>query len=370
MHIVQALVSLNIGGSELVATELSEYLIAGGHKVTLIAADGPLGPRVRASGAKHLDWPIGKKRLATLRYIKRLSEWFATEKPDIVHVHSRLPAWICWRAINRMPTNQRPALVTTMHGHYSVSRYSSVMARGRKTIAVSEHIRRYTQRNYPLASTDDVITIHGGASRELFPYGYQHPPGWRVQAEKEFPELQNKRWLLLPGRITRWKGHVDFMHLIAALKVDFPDIQGLSVGGGRVGSRYQLELEALAEKTGIGERMTFTGNRLDIRDWMSASEVVFNLSNDPPEAFGRTVLEALCLGRPMIAWDHGGAAEILAAMFPQGAVKPLDFELLETRTRKFLQQQPTVAASNAFSLETSMRRHLEVYQELMVDQLK
>ena len=140
MHIVQALVSLNIGGSELVATELSEYLTARGNKVTIIAADGPLGPRARASGATHLDWPIGKKRLATLRFIKRLSEWFAIEKPEIVHVHSRLPAWICWRAINRMPPDQRPALVTTMHGNYSISRYSSVMARGRKTIAVSEHI--------------------------------------------------------------------------------------------------------------------------------------------------------------------------------------------------------------------------------------
>lgn len=368
MHIVQALVSLNVGGSELVATELSEYLVGCGHKVTIIAADGPLGPRARACGATHLDWAIGKKRLATLRYIKRLSEWFATEKPDIVHVHSRLPAWICWRAINRMAVEQRPALVTTMHGHYSVSRYSSVMARGRKTIAVSEHIRRYTLKNYQLASPDDVVTIHGGASRELFPYNHQPAPGWKQGVETEFPELQNKRWLLLPGRITRWKGHVDFMHLIGALARDHPDIQGLFVGGGKAGSRYQLELQALAEKTGIGDRITFTGNRLDIRDWMSASELIFNLSNDPPEAFGRTVLESLCLGRPIIAWDHGGAAEILASMFPQGAVSPLDFQLLEKRTREFLQQPAMVEASNAFSLDASMRKHLAVYQELMMDQ--
>ncbi|NOR20102.1 MAG: glycosyl transferase, partial [Xanthomonadales bacterium] len=72
--------------------------------------------------------------------------------------------------------------------------------------------------------------------------------------------------------------------------------------------------------------------------------------------------------RPMIAWDHGGEAEILAAMFPQGAVKPLDFKQLELRARDFLQQQPLVEASNAFSLETSMRKHLDVYQELMMDQ--
>lgn len=369
MHIVQALVSLNIGGSELVATELSEYLISCGHKVTIIAANGPLGLRARASGAAHLDWPIGKKRLVTLRYIRRLSVWFEAEKPDIVHVHSRLPAWICFKAINRLAPHDRPALVTTMHGHYSVSRYSSIMARGKKTIAVSEHIRKYTLKNYPLASPDDVVTIHGGASRELFPYNYKYSTAWRERTETEIPALRGKRWLLLPGRITRWKGHVDFMHLIGALVKDFPDIQGLFVGGGKPGSRYQLELEALAEKTGIGDRITFTGNRLDIRDWMSASEVVFNLSNDPPEAFGRTVLESLCLGCPLIAWNHGGAAEILAEMFPQGAVPAQDFQQLEARAREFLLDKPKVKQSSVFSLEQSMSRQLAIYQELIMDKL-
>jgi glycosyltransferase involved in cell wall biosynthesis len=219
-----------------------------------------------------------------------------------------------------------------------------------------------------LASESDVVTIHGGASRDLFPYHHQPSAGWREQVEKEFPELQGKRWLLLPGRITRWKGHVDFMHLIGVLIREFPDIQGLFVGGGRAGSRYQLELEALAEKTGIGDNITFTGNRLDIRDWMTASEIVFNLSNDPPEAFGRTVLESLCLGCPMIAWNHGGAAEILATMFPQGAVTPLDFKQLEDRAREFLLHKPDVKQSDAFSLVQSMSKHLAVYQELMMDQ--
>ena len=116
---------------------------------------------------------------------------------------------------------------------------------------------------------------------------------------------------------------------------------------------------------GIRERITFTGDRLDIRDWMAASELVFNLSNDPPEAFGRTVLETLCLGRPMIAWNHGGAAEIMAAMFPAGAVEPLDFKGLENRARAFLAEPPRVAESQAFTLGESMKKHLDVYQELM-----
>ena len=92
---------------------------------------------------------------------------------------------------------------------------------------------------------------------------------------------------------------------------------------------------------------------------------MFNLSNDPPEAFGRTVLETLCLGRPMIAWDHGGAAEILAAMFPEGKIRPLDFAGLEEKTRAFLDSPPVVGESKAFTLDESMNRHLDVYRALL-----
>lgn len=365
MHVVQALVSLNVGGSELVATELSEFLTAQGHTVTIIAADGPIGERARACGARHLDWPIGKKRLSTLKYISRLGDWFTREQPDIVHVHSRLPAWICWRALRRVEPGIRPEFLTTMHGHYTVTGYSSIMARGRRTIAVSEHIRRYTLRNYPAAQADDIVTIHGGASREDFPFGHRPAAGWRQKVEAEFPQLRGKRWLLLPGRVTRWKGHVDFLDLMARLAQDYPDAHGLIVGGCKAGSRYQAELETLADKMGLENRLTFTGDRLDIRDWMASSELVFNLSNDPPEAFGRTVLETLCLGRPLIAWDHGGAAEIMAAMFPQGAVAPLDFSELEARVRRFLDDPPTVSESGAFTLQESMNKHLAVYRDLI-----
>jgi glycosyltransferase involved in cell wall biosynthesis len=363
MHVVQALASMNIGGSELVATELSEYLVSKGHQVTVVAADGPIGGRVRAAGAQHLDWAIGKKRLSTLGLIRKLSEWLDKEEPDLVHVHSRFPAWICWLAMRRQK-GRRPQFVTTMHGHYSVSRYSSVMAMGAVTIAVSEHIRQYTLQNYPYTGSDGIVTIHGGASREDFPYGHSPASGWREMVDTEFPELRDKRWLLLPGRVTRWKGHVDFMQLLSGLS-DHPDLHGVIVGGCRKGSRYLAELQSLSDKYGLSDRITFTGDRLDIRDWMAASDLIFNLSNDPPEAFGRTVLESLCLGKPLIAWNQGGPSEILASMFPDGAVPPLDYAELEKLVREFIDSPPKVKSSMAFSLESSMHKHLALYQELL-----
>jgi glycosyltransferase involved in cell wall biosynthesis len=361
VHIVQALVSLNLGGSELVAVELSEFAASAGHRVTVIATDGPLGERTRACGATHLDWAIGKKRLGTLRYISRLRNWLIDEQPDVLHVHSRLPAWICELALRGLDPAIRPVYITSMHGHYSVSRYSAVMAGGDRVIAVSDHIRQYTLHNYPSTDPDRVVTVHGGISHRLFPYGYEPTPEWRAQSIKDFPELQGKRLICLPGRLSRYKGHVDFIELVAGLLPEIPDIHGIVVGKAKPGSRYRDELEGLAERYGVLDRITFTGARMDIRDWLAVSEIAYSLCSDPPEAFGRTVPEALHLGTPVIGWDHGGVQETLAILFPQGAVTPGDRNVLHERSREFLLHKPVVNENPAFGLRESMEKTMTLY---------
>ena len=367
MHIVQVLVSLNLGGSELVAVELAEFLSAAGHRVTVIAADGPLGERLRASGATLLDWPVGRKRPGTLRYSGRLRRWLRAEQPDVLHVHSRLPAWICRIALRGLGGDPRPAFVTSMHGHYSVNRYSAVMAGGDRVIAVSDHILAYTLHNYPDTDPARVVTVCGGVDREAFPHGHRPPTDWFRQSLSEFPELRDRRWICLPGRLSRYKGHVDFIELVSRLLPAVPDIHGVIVGKARPGSRYRDELEGLAERYGVLDRITFTQARMDMREWMAASEIVYSLCADPPEAFGRTVPEALHLGVPVIGWDHGGVQETLAAMFPQGAVTPGDRKQLLDRSLVFLQRRPAVAPSTAFGLHESMQATLAVYHAAIAD---
>ncbi len=361
MHVVQALAALSIGGSEFVATELTEYLVRQGARVTVLAAPGPLSRRVEAAGAECLPWPVNRKRPGTLRYIGRLRRWLAEARPDLVHVHSRLPALLAWHALKKLPAQSRPALVTSMHGHYSVSRYSGHMARGDAVIAVSQVIRDYTLHNYPVEE-QRVHVVHGGASRDEFPYGYRPDEAWFRNTVEQFPELRGKRWLCLPGRLSRYKGHGEFINLIAGLADDYPDIHGVIVGAGRAGSRYHDELVGLAIAGGVRDRITFTGVREDIREWMAASELVFNLCSEPPEAFGRTVLEALYLGRPVVAWNHGGVAEILAGLYPFGAVPPDNPAALRAQTATFLRDAPPVGQQDAFSLESSMRKTLDVYR--------
>jgi glycosyltransferase involved in cell wall biosynthesis len=361
VHIVQALVSLNLGGSELVAVELAEHARSLGHRVTVMAAGGPLTGRIQDCGAEHLDWPIGRKRLGTLSYVGRIREWIGREKPDVLHVHSRLPAWMCHLALRKLPASSRPACITSMHGQYSVSRYSAVMAGGDRVIAVSDHIREYTLANYPGTDPNRVVTVHGGISREQFPHGYQPTGQWLEDCFREFPELRGRRLLCLPGRLSRYKGHTEFLELLARLRNEADDIHGLIVGKARPGSRYRDELEGLAQRYGISGHLTFTGPRADMRDWLSISAIVYSLCSDPPEAFGRTVPEALHLGVPVIGWNHGGVRETLAALFPAGAVTPGDDETLFNKSIDFLRHRPEVAPSQAFGLQESMEKTMAVY---------
>lgn len=368
MHVVQALVSLGIGGSEMVAVETTEFLRAAGHRVTVVAAGGPLLNRVTAAGADFLEWPIGRKRLGTLSYIRQLRAWLIENPADIVHVHSRLPAWICYLALRKLPPDIRPVFITSMHGQYSVSSYSAIMARGDFVIAVSNHIRNYTLKNYLPSPSPSLVTIYGGTSRDDFPFGYQPSDDWLHKTFAEFPRLKNKRILLLPGRLSRYKGHATFIELLAVLRSEFDDIHGVILGRAKPGSRYINELEGLAERHKLGDILTFCGMRTDMRDWMTASSLVFNLCSDPPEAFGRIAPEALSLGVPVIGWNHGGVQEVLHEMFQPGAVEPDNLPALIQKTREFLLEPPAVDKSDAFSLQNSMEQTMSLYHAALEEE--
>jgi glycosyltransferase involved in cell wall biosynthesis len=370
MHIVQVLVSLNLGGSELVAVELSEHAAALGHRVSVIAAKGPLAGRVDACGAQRLNWPIGRKRPGTLKFVRQLRQWISEERPDVLHAHSRLPAWICRLALRGLDPEQRPAWITSMHGQYSVNRYSAVMAGGDRVIAVSDYIREYTLRNYPFTDPQRVITVHGGISHEAFPAGYRPNAAWTTKMLEDFPELREKRLICLPGRLSRYKGHADFVELLARLAERVPDIHGVIVGKAREGSRYRDQLEGLAERYAVLDRLTFTGARTDMRDWLASSEIVCSLCADPPEAFGRTVPEALHLGVPVIGWNHGGVRETLAALFPEGAIPPGDRAELFERSLAFLARRPKVPENTAFGLRESMRKTMAVYDSALQEKTR
>jgi glycosyltransferase involved in cell wall biosynthesis len=196
--------------------EVSRHLVSCGHQSLVVSHGGRLVPSLQKDGGIHITLPVHKKRLGSLRQVGVLRELFDKEKPDIVHARSRVPAWLAWLAWRKLDQHNRPRFLTTFHGFYSVNFYSKIMTRGEKIIAVSHSVKDFILRNYPSVREEQIVVIHRGIDPRHFPRGFQPDPSWLATWQNDFPELQDKQLLLMPGRITRWKGQQDFLQLIAS----------------------------------------------------------------------------------------------------------------------------------------------------------
>jgi glycosyltransferase involved in cell wall biosynthesis len=367
LTVVQMLPALESGGVEKGTLEVGRHLVQNGHRSIVISAGGRMVAQLEREGSEHVAWPVGAKRLSTLRYIWKVREFLAREKPDILHLRSRLPAWIGYRAWKGLPPETRPHLVTTVHGPYTPGRYSSVMVRGERVIAISDMIRAYILRNYPWVDPAIIRVIPRGVDPQAYPHGYQPPAEWLGKWRAQYPGLKGKYVITLPGRLTRWKGQEDFIRVLAGLKQRGLPVHGVLVGDAHPRKQYYAdELRAQARAAGLETDITFTGHRADVKEIMAVSDVVLSLSLDP-EAFGRVSLEALTLGVPVAAYDHGGVAEQLAAVFPEGRVPVGNTAAAEEKLARWYTHRPTVPLTHPFTLERMLRSTLEAYLELASD---
>lgn len=365
MKIVQTLPELNGGGVERGTLELAAFLVRQGHESIVISHGGRMVATLEQAGSRHITLPVHRKNPLTLLQVPALRRFLTEEKPDILHIRSRAPGWVAWLAWRGMDPTTRPHLVSTVHGFYSVNRYSAVMTRGERVIAVSHSIRDYILKNYPTTHTCHIRVIPRGVSPDAFPRGFLPDTAWLTRWQTENPQLSNKKTILLPGRLTRWKGHEDFLALIAELKKSNLNIHGLIAGEAHARKpAYAGELRDLARSLGIESDITFLGHRTDLREVMSVSDLVLSLSNDP-EAFGRVSLEAMALGVKTAGYDHGGVAEQLADLYPQGRVPPGDLAALADTCRRLLESDELPAPVDApYTLDSMCRSTLAVYQEL------
>lgn len=365
MKVLQILPELNSGGVERGTLEIARALVANGDEAVVVSNGGRLVGALEKSGARHVSFPVHRKSLKSLLKVRALRRLFEQEKPDVIHIRSRVPGWLAWLAWRKMDPRTRPHLVSTVHGFYSVNAYSKIMTCGERVIAVSDSIRAYILNNYPDVSAANIRVIHRGASPEEFPRGYRPDAAWMEEWRKAQPQLAGKKVLLLPGRITRWKGQEDFIALIAALKKAGLAVHGLIAGETHPKKKdYATELKHMAESLGVSADVTFLGHRSDVRDVMSVSDAVFSLSREP-EAFGRVSLEAASLGRVVIGYDHGGVGEQLRVLYPQGLVPLADETALLATTMRLLANPEVPADVRAPFTQAAMQEAtLAVYREV------
>jgi glycosyltransferase involved in cell wall biosynthesis len=362
LTVVQLIPALRSGGAERSALEIARALVQAGHRSVVISAGGRLVEQLKAEGSEHVTLDIGSKSLRTLTKLGALRRVLRELKPDIVHARSRLPAWLGWWALKGMA--RRPHFITTVHGLNSPGRYSAILVRGERVIAVSQTMRDYVLSHYRWLEPAKVRVIPRGIDPAAFPYGHRPDDAWQKAFFAEYPELTGGPLLTLPARGTRLKGHHDAIELLADLKRRGVEARLLLLGVVEPGREaYLEELRKLISLRGVTSQVVLAPPRADIHDIYAVSTLVLQLSNQP-ESFGRTVIEALSLCRPVLGYAHGGVGELLAELYPAGRVPPGDRERLVERAAELLRVAPPISPLQSYRLIDMQQATLALYEEV------
>ncbi len=363
LTVLQLLPALESGGVERSTLEIARALVAAGPPSRVASAGGRLVAQLEVEGSEHVALDLGRKRPWVLRHVWTLRRLLSALRPDIVHARSRLPAWIAQLALRGLP-QPSPHFLTTAHGLNSPSPYSAIMARGERVICVSGCVRQHLLRHYPDTDPARLRVIPRGIEPGDFPRGLRADPAWRAALAQDWPALDRGRLLLMPGRGTRLKGHAAAITLLAGLVGRGVDARLWLLGAAEAGrERYLDELRAQAEALGVAQRLTITPARSDVAQAYACSDLVLQLS-EKPEAFGRTVIEALAIGRPVLGWAHGGVGELLDELYPAGAVPLGEAEGLLARAASLLEAAPPPPPAIPYTLSAMQQSTLALYAEV------
>lgn len=309
LNIVQILPELDEGGVEGETLDLAIYLANAGHRSMVISGGGRLVKQLSDSGGIHIRWPqIGEKSIRCLKYVKKLRHFIEKEKIDIIHLRSRLPAWIGYLAWKTLPPMTRPALVTTFHGFYSVNSYSTIMTKGERIIAVSKVITEHMQENYNV-NAKNIELIHGGCDTKIFdPASVSKKRVDFFRKKWQLPE-DNTPIIMLPGRLTQWKGQDVFIESLSLVK-KIPFF-AVCVGEAEENSSYTKKLRERIYRYNLQDKVKLVGHCADMPAALLTADLVVSASSTQPEAFGKVAIEAMAMSKPVVSTRHGGSLETI-----------------------------------------------------------
>ncbi len=311
--LLQIIPDLAAGGAERTTVEMAEAITNAGGRALVISQGGRLERQLANAGGELITMKVASKNPLRIRAnAEAMAKLIATQSIDLVHARSRAPAWSAYRATQQTQT----PFVTTYHGAYSgVSgpkrRYNSVMAKGDLVIANSDWTAAHIIGVHG-TDPDTVVTIPRGVDFDLF------DPA-RVAAERidrlrqawEIDPSDGRLTLLLPGRLTSWKGQHLAIDALAALSGEERVGLRLILAGDAQGrAKYVAELENSIITNGLGGVVSIVGHCSDMPAACALADIILAPSTRP-EAFGRVAAEASAMAKPVIVADHGGQREIV-----------------------------------------------------------
>ena len=370
--VLQVLPALETGGVERGTVEMAAAIAGAGGTALVASAGGRMVPEVEHAGGRHVTLPLrARTPLAIWRNAGRLASLIRAEGVRIVHARSRAPAWSAWWATRR--TGAR--FVTTYHGVYNEDlpgkrRYNAVMARGERVIAISRYVADVLQARHGVDPARIRVIPRGVDPAVFDPTAVSAERVARLARAWRLPE--GAPVVMLPARLTRWKGQTVLVEAMARLVRR--DAVCVLVGGGDAG--FARELEARAHAAGVAERVRLAGHCDDMPAALLLADAVVSASTDP-EGFGRAVIEAQAMARPVIATDHGGAAETVEHGATGWRVPPgdpaalaaaLDRALsLSPEGRRALGARARASVCARYTAAAMQAATLDVYREVLRD---
>ncbi len=375
--VLQIVPSLVSGGAERGTVELAAALTAAGWNAYVASSGGPLEREIARAGATHLTLPLASKNpLVICRNAASLVRAIRRLGIDIVHARSRAPAWSAWLAAAATGRH----FVTTFHNAYGAElaygagsglkrRYNSIMARGERVIAISDFVADHAATMYGVGA-DRLRTIPRGVDLNIF--DPRRVSSQRIASlARQWRLPDGAPTVMLPGRLTRWKGGLDFVAAIAAL--GRRDVCCVLVGAEQRPG-FRRELEAAIEGGGLAGLFRIVEPCADMPIAYMLADVVVSASSDP-EGFGRIIVEAQAMGRPVVATDHGGARETIVpgetgwlapARDPKALAAAIGEALaLGPGERSLLARRAQAHIAARFTTEAMCARTIAVYEELL-----
>ena len=371
IKVVQLLPELNAGGVERGTLEMAAYLSALGHQSTVISGGGRMVPQLETNGSRHVTWAVGRKSPLVFKYLLPLRRFLIHEAVDILHVRSRVPAWIAFWVWKSLSPGDRPVFITTFHGFYSVNRYSAIMTKGERIIAISEAIASHIKDHYP-EGKERIVLINRGFDLQVFD-----------PSKVEMVRLQTIRRLwrigaisgpvvMLPGRITRLKGLDVVIKSLGMIKS--LSWHAIIVGDRSENKSYTSYLDDLIHQEGLGNRVRFVGHCEDMPAALLLADVVVSAASTHPEGFGRIAVEAQAMGKPIIASAHGGSLETVLAGETGWLVTPRDAVSLSKALKEAVQNKDMRLrygrrgrewVGENFTVDLMCERTLELYRQTL-----
>ena len=315
INVLQVIPKLGYGGAETGCYDIAHYLKEKECGSFIATSGGELLKFVNKEKVKIFKLPVHSKNpiLVIINAII-LSLIIIIFRINIVHARSRAPAWACYIAC--FLTNK--VFVTTFHGTYKFKSkfkkfYNSVMVRARLTIAGSNFIFNHISENYSeyLDNKKKLRVIFRGINVDY--YNQKNISILKQEKLKQEWKLSsNKFTILMPGRLTYWKGQEKFIESLNILieDYDFTNFQAIMLGSEQGRTVYKKKLINLVERYNLNKKVQFINHCREMPLAYSLADVVVSASIEP-EAFGRVSVEAQSMAKPIVASNIGGSKETI-----------------------------------------------------------